>query len=78
MTDEEINGYIAANEPTLVDKDEADRWERRVWQLEDGSHIVESYQYVHPVNSNDRQLFKVKNVTLEHVQLDSNYQTIQL
>ena len=66
-----IDEYISENEPTLIEKDEAGRWSRRIWQLEDGSHIVESYQYVHPVNSNDRQLFKVKNVTLEH-------QTIEL
>ena len=78
MTDEEINGYIAANEPTLVDKDEADRWERKVWQLEDGTHIVQSYQYQYPASSTNKQLFKVSNVILEHVQLDTNYQTIQL
>ena len=66
-----IEEYISENEPTLIEKDEAGRWSRRIWQLEDGSHIVESYQYVHPVNSNNRQLFKVKNVTLEH-------QTIEL
>ena len=66
-----IDEYISENEPTLIEKDEAGRWSRRIWQLEDGTHIVESYQYVHPVNSNDRQLFKVKNVTLEH-------QTIEL
>ena len=66
-----IEEYISENEPTLIEKDEAGRWSRRIWQLEDGTHIVESYQYVHPVNSNDRQLFKVKNVTLEH-------QTIEL
>lgn len=78
MTQEEIQEYTSENEPTLIEKDEASRWSRRIWQLEDGTHIVESYQYVHPVTSNDRQLFKVKNVTLEHVQLDTNYQTIQL
>ena len=66
-----IEEYISENEPTLIEKDEAGRWSRRIWQLENGTHIVESYQYVHPVNSNDRQLFKVKNVTLEH-------QTIEL
>lgn len=78
MTQEEIQEYVSENEPTLTEKDEVGRWTRRIWQLEDGSHIVESYQYVHPVTSNDRQLFKVENVTLEHVQLDNNYQTIQL
>ena len=61
-----IEEYISENEPTLIEKDEAGRWLRRIWQLEDGTHIVESYQYVHPVNSSHRQLFKVKNVTLEH------------
>ena len=66
-----IEEYISENEPTLIEKDEAGRWSRRIWQLEDGTHIVESYQYVHPVNSNNRQLFKVENVTLEH-------QTIEL
>jgi len=66
-----IEEYISENEPTLIEKDEAGRWSRRIWQLEDGTHIVESYQYVHPVNSNDRQLFKVKSVNLEH-------QTIEL
>jgi len=66
-----IEEYIGENEPTLIEKDEAGRWSRRIWQLEDGTHIVESYQYVHPVNSNDRQLFKVKSVSLEH-------QTIEL
>ena len=78
MTQEEIQEYISENEPTLTEKDEAGRWTRRIWQLEDDSHIVESYQYVHPVTSNNRQLFKVENVTLEQVQLDTNYQTIQL
>ena len=78
MTQEEIQEYISENEPTLTEKDEAGRWARRIWQLEDGSHIVESYQYVHPVNSNGRQLFKVKNVNLEHVNLGTNYQTIEL
>ena len=73
-----IEEYISENEPTLTEKDEAGRWSRRIWQLEDGTHIVESYQYVHPGNSNDRQLFKVKNVTLEHVNLGTNYQTIEL
>ena len=73
-----IEEYISENEPTLIEKDEAGRWSRRIWQLEDGTHIVESYQYVHPVNSNDRQIFKVSNVILEHVQLDTNYQTIEL
>ena len=73
-----IEEYISENEPTLIEKDEAGRWSRRIWQLEDGSHIVESYQYVHSATSNDRQLFKVKNVTLEHVQLGTNYQTIEL
>ena len=66
-----IEEYISENEPTLIEKDEAGRWSRRIWQLEDGTHIVESYQYVYPVTSNHRQLFKVKNVTLEH-------QTIEL
>ena len=66
-----IEEYISENEPTLIEKDEAGRWSRRIWQLEDGTHIVESYQYVHSATSNDRQLFKVKNVTLEH-------QTIEL
>lgn len=78
MTQEEIQEYISENEPTLIEKDEAGRWTRRIWQLEDGSHIVELYQYVHPVTSNNRQLFKVQTVTLEHVQLDTNYQTIQI
>ena len=66
-----IDEYISENEPTLIEKDDAGRWSRRIWQLEDGTHIVESYQYIHPVDSNNRQLFKVKNVTLEH-------QTIEL
>ena len=78
MTQEEIQEYISENEPTLTEKDEAGRWSRQIWQLEDGAHIVESYQYVHPVNSNDRQLFKVKKVTLEHVTPETNYQTIEL
>ncbi len=78
MTQEEIQEYVSENEPTLTEKDEAGRWSRRICQLEYGSHIVESYQYVHSVTSNNRQLFKVKNVTLEHVHLDTNYQTIQL
>ena len=73
-----IEEYISENEPTLTEKDEAGRWSRRIWQLEDGTHIVESYQYVHHVTSNHRQLFKVENVNLEHVQLDTNYQTIEL
>ena len=69
-----IEEYISENEPTLIEKDEAGRWSRRIWQLEDGTHIVESYQYVHPVNSNNRQLFKVKNVTLEHVNKQLSYE----
>jgi len=73
-----LEEYISENEPTLIEKDDAGRWSRRIWQLEDGSHIVESYQYVHPFSSLDKQLFKVKNVSHEHVQLDTNYQTIQL
>lgn len=65
-TEEEIEQYISANEPTNIEKCAiCGRWEKRVWDTGDTT-IIETYTYKNAPTH--RQSFAVKNVTREEVE----------